>query len=63
LKQICSNAFEKEFFQFSNALKKIIFNVNILFNFEKEWHSFDKENGHLKKKTTLTIVLNMQKDS
>jgi hypothetical protein len=63
LKQICSNVFENEFYQFSNALKKIIFNVNILFNFEKEWHTFDKENGHLKKKTIVIIVLNMQKGS
>jgi hypothetical protein len=45
--QICSNAFKNEFQQFHSF---IIFNVNIFFKFEKEWHTFNK-------KTIVIVVL------
>jgi hypothetical protein len=47
----------------SSAFDFIIINVKTLFNFEKEWCTFDKEKGCLKKIKIVTVVLNMQKDS
>jgi hypothetical protein len=40
----------------------ISFPILILFTFEKEFFTFDKEKGCLKKKPIVIIVLNMQKD-
>jgi hypothetical protein len=40
----------------------ISFPILILFNVEKEWCTFDKEKGCLKKKPIVIVVLNMQKD-
>jgi hypothetical protein len=48
----------------SSAFVFIISNENTLFNFEKEWCTFNKEKGCLKKKNqVVTIAVNVQKDS
>jgi hypothetical protein len=41
----------------------IIVNVKTFFNFEKEWHTFDKGKKCFKKNKVMTVALNMQKDS
>jgi hypothetical protein len=41
----------------SSAFSLIIINVNNIFNFEKEWHTFDKEKGCLKIKPSCDSCL------
>jgi hypothetical protein len=53
---MCSNRFWKKNFISSSPFALLIINVKILFNFYKEWCTFDKKKGHLK----ITRIVNSQ---